>query len=183
MNYTGHTFNLPLSYHRSIKRVTFNNAVCFAVIWSKVRVAKQISYLFTLSSKTIDKESSYESSFSRRSGGVGLIGLHTLFSSCPTPCGGLTGPNIIIISFVSMHIIQTPLSTYTHIITSMIHATESEETSTYSSLGFCTVNCRPTASNYQLSHMRNRTPASEVGGKSVTTLPPWPPGHSLKQET
>ena len=29
-----------------------------------------------------------------------------------------------------------------------------EETSTYSSLGFCTVNCRPTASNYQLSHMR-----------------------------
>ena len=29
-----------------------------------------------------------------------------------------------------------------------------EETSTYSLLGFCTVNCRPTASNYQLSHMR-----------------------------
>ena len=29
-----------------------------------------------------------------------------------------------------------------------------EETSTYSSLGLCTVNCRPTASNYQLSHMR-----------------------------
>ena len=27
-----------------------------------------------------------------------------------------------------------------------------EETSTYSSSGFCTVNCRPTASNYQLSH-------------------------------
>ena len=40
-----------------------------------------------------------------------------------------------------------------------------EETSTYSSLGFCTVNCRPTASNYQLSHLRpckDRTPASEV---------------------
>ena len=52
-----------------------------------------------------------------------------------------------------------------------------EETSTYSSLGFCTVNCRPTASNYQLSHLRlcgYRTPASEVGGESVTTLPPWP---------
>ena len=52
-----------------------------------------------------------------------------------------------------------------------------EETSTYSSLGFCTVNCRPTASNYQLSHLRpcdDRTPASEVGGESVTTLPPWP---------
>ena len=29
-----------------------------------------------------------------------------------------------------------------------------EETSTYSSLGFCTVNCRPTASSYQLSHLR-----------------------------
>ena len=28
-----------------------------------------------------------------------------------------------------------------------------EETSTYSSSGFCTVNCRPTASNYQLSHL------------------------------
>ena len=29
-----------------------------------------------------------------------------------------------------------------------------EETSTYSLLGFCTVNCRPTVSNYQLSHLR-----------------------------
>ena len=29
-----------------------------------------------------------------------------------------------------------------------------EETSTQSSLGLCTVNCRPTASNYQLSHLR-----------------------------
>ena len=29
-----------------------------------------------------------------------------------------------------------------------------EETSTYSSSGFCTVNCRPTASNYQFSHLR-----------------------------
>ena len=29
-----------------------------------------------------------------------------------------------------------------------------EETSTYSLLGLCTVNCRPTASNYQLSHLR-----------------------------
>ena len=29
-----------------------------------------------------------------------------------------------------------------------------EETSTYSSLGLCTVNSRPTASNYQLSHLR-----------------------------
>ena len=29
-----------------------------------------------------------------------------------------------------------------------------EETSTYSLLGFCTVNCRPMASNYQLSHLQ-----------------------------
>ena len=29
-----------------------------------------------------------------------------------------------------------------------------EETSTYSSLGVCTVNCRPMASNYLLSHLR-----------------------------
>ena len=29
-----------------------------------------------------------------------------------------------------------------------------EETSTYSSSGICTVNCQPTASNYQLSHLR-----------------------------
>ena len=29
-----------------------------------------------------------------------------------------------------------------------------EETSIYSSLGLCTVNCRPMASNYQLSHLR-----------------------------
>ena len=56
-----------------------------------------------------------------------------------------------------------------------------EETSTYSSSGFCTVNCRPTASNYQLSHLkpcREPNQASEVGGENVTTLPPWPP---LKQ--
>ena len=52
-----------------------------------------------------------------------------------------------------------------------------EETSTYSLLGFCTVNCRPTASNYQLSHLRpwrGSNPGPEVGGESVTTLPPWP---------
>ena len=32
-------------------------------------------------------------------------------------------------------------------------------------------------SNYQLSHLRERcelNPASEVGGESITTLPPWP---------
>ena len=59
-----------------------------------------------------------------------------------------------------------------------------EETSTLSSLGFCTVNCRPTASNYQLSHLSpcgDRTPASEVGGESLTTLPPWPPAEGMRQ--
>ena len=58
-----------------------------------------------------------------------------------------------------------------------------EETSTYSSLGLCTVNCRPMISNYQLSHLRpcgDRTPAPEVGGESVTTLPPWPLTETLK---
>ena len=52
-----------------------------------------------------------------------------------------------------------------------------EETSTYSWSGFCTVNCRPTASNYRLSQLRSDwepNPISEVGGTSVITLPPWP---------
>ena len=42
-----------------------------------------------------------------------------------------------------------------------------EETSTYSSLGLCTVNCRPTASNYTsfptYGHDGDQTPAAEVG--------------------
>ena len=54
-----------------------------------------------------------------------------------------------------------------------------EESSTYSSLGFCTVNCRPnwqaTTSFPTYGHDGDRTPAAEVGGESVTTLPPWPP--------
>ena len=48
-----------------------------------------------------------------------------------------------------------------------------EETSTYSLSGFCTVNCRPTASNYQLSHLRpcqEPNPGLRGGGESVTTL-------------
>ena len=40
-----------------------------------------------------------------------------------------------------------------------------EETSTYSLSGFCTVNCRPTASNYQLSHLRPcREPNPDLRG-------------------
>ena len=53
-----------------------------------------------------------------------------------------------------------------------------EETSTYSSLGFCTVNCRQTASNYQLSHMRpcrESNPGLRGGGQecyhSATVAP------------
>ena len=38
-----------------------------------------------------------------------------------------------------------------------------DETSTYSWSRFCTVNCRPTASNYQLSHLRSsREPNPEL---------------------
>ena len=54
-----------------------------------------------------------------------------------------------------------------------------EETSTYSWSSFCTVNCRPTASNYQLSHLRacrEPNPRLRGGGQSVSTLPPWPLG-------
>ena len=53
-----------------------------------------------------------------------------------------------------------------------------EETSTYRSSGFCTVNCRPMASNYQLSHLRSgREPNPDLrGGKREcyhsTTVPP-----------
>ena len=54
-----------------------------------------------------------------------------------------------------------------------------EETSTYSLLGFCTVNCRPTASNYQLSHLRPcREPNPSLrGGRREcyhsATVAPW----------
>ena len=42
---------------------------------------------------------------------------------------------------------------------------KAEETSAYSSSGFCTVNCRPTASNYQLSHLRpSREPNPSLRG-------------------
>ena len=51
-----------------------------------------------------------------------------------------------------------------------------EETNTYSLSGFCTVNYQQqaTTSFPTLGRAGNRTPASEVGGESVTTLPPWP---------
>ena len=54
-----------------------------------------------------------------------------------------------------------------------------EETSTYSSSGFCTVNCRPTASNYQLSHLRlcqEPNPGLSGGRRECYTLcQQWPP--------
>ena len=68
-----------------------------------------------------------------------------------------------------------------------------EETSTYSSSGFCTVNCRSTASNYQLSHLRGTKPwlpARPQVGKLVVTCR-WSnvvkvvhtvPGHSQNKE-
>ena len=55
-----------------------------------------------------------------------------------------------------------------------------EETSTYSLSGFCTVNCRPTASNNQLSHLRPcREPNPSLRGgrpecyNSATVVPLW----------
>ena len=50
-----------------------------------------------------------------------------------------------------------------------------EETSTYSWSRFCTVNCRPSVSNYQLYHLRAgfEPLTSVVGGVFVTTAPPW----------
>ena len=46
-----------------------------------------------------------------------------------------------------------------------------EETSTYSSLGFCTVNCQPTASNYQLSHLRLcREPNPDLRGGRLSKI-------------
>ena len=54
-----------------------------------------------------------------------------------------------------------------------------EKTSTYSSSGFCTVNCQPMASHYQLSHLR---PCRELnpglrGGRREcyhsVTVAPW----------
>ena len=59
-----------------------------------------------------------------------------------------------------------------------------EETSTCSSLGFCTVNCRPTARNYQLSHLRpcrESNPGLRGGRRECyhsATVPP-PPGIKL----
>ena len=52
-----------------------------------------------------------------------------------------------------------------------------EETSTYSWSRFCTVNCRPTASDYQLSHLRpgrEPNPSLRGGRRECTTLPLCP---------
>ena len=51
-----------------------------------------------------------------------------------------------------------------------------EETSTFSWSGFCTVNCRQVTTSFPTwGRARNQTLASEVGGESGTTLPPYPP--------
>ena len=73
---------------------------------------------------------------------------------------------------------------YVHVISRWVVG-RAEEISTYSSSAFCTVNCRPTASNYQLSHLRpcqEPNPGLRGGGQSVTTLPQWPlanPGNGV----
>ena len=46
-----------------------------------------------------------------------------------------------------------------------------EETSTYSLSGFCTVNCRPTASNYQLSHLKPCREPNPASGWEARVLP------------
>ena len=63
-----------------------------------------------------------------------------------------------------------------------------EETSAYSLLGFCTVNCRPTASNYQLSHLRpcRESNTDLRGGRrecyhSATVAPPVSGGSPSEQ--
>ena len=53
-----------------------------------------------------------------------------------------------------------------------------EETSTYSWSRFYTVNCQPTVSNYQLSHLRysrEPNPSLRGGRRECYTLPPWAP--------
>ena len=47
-----------------------------------------------------------------------------------------------------------------------------EETSTYSSLGFCTVNCRPMASNYQLCGSQRNCHHLEVHKQPILRLQP-----------
>ena len=51
-----------------------------------------------------------------------------------------------------------------------------EETSTYSWSRFCTVNCRLNGKQLPAFPLEAvpGTPASEVGGESVTTMPLWP---------
>ena len=69
---------------------------------------------------------------------------------CVSVCGGGGGgdaekPFIYLAFYVTFNTVQ---------VMSRRVVGRTEETSTYSSLGFCTVNCRPTTSNYQLSHLR-----------------------------
>ena len=52
------------------------------------------------------------------------------------------------------HCLFGVLRRFQHCTGHITMGSRAEETSTYSSLGFCTVNCRPMASNYQLSHLR-----------------------------
>ena len=58
-----------------------------------------------------------------------------------------------------------------------------EDTSTYSLLGFCTVNCQPTASNYQLSHLRTcreSNPGLRGGRRECYHSPTMAPSYLLQ---
>ena len=67
------------------------------------------------------------------------------------------------------------------VISRRVVVERAEKTSTYSSSGFCTVNCQPTASNYQLSHLRPcREPNPSLrGGRRVLPLCHRGPNNSL----
>ena len=82
--------------------------------------------------------------------------------------------NVCMLIFIYLFYLFGVLRRFQQVISRRVVG-RAEKTSTYSSLGLCTVNCRPTASNYQLSHLRpSRGSNPGLRGESVTTLPPWP---------
>ena len=57
-------------------------------------------------------------------------------------------------SYIYIYFLFEVLRRFQHCAGHITTGGRAEETSTYSWSRFCTVNCRPTASNYQLSHLR-----------------------------
>ena len=74
-------------------------------------------------------------------------GLYKCVSVHKTSCGG-------ILLLVLFYLFGFYVAFNTVQVISRRVVGKAEETSTYSSLGFSTVNCRPTASNYHISHLR-----------------------------